>query len=469
MQSGIWEDARKRVEQMDQIYQQLEQQLESNPTRRNGRKLAKFAVRNYSGHYYSPTLEQYYLRRAEKSQKPLKPEMVEPNTVLHVMTSAYRTGGHTRIVERWIDTAPSDEIHSVVITRQRKKKQVPPRLIELVKQRDGSLICFPYLLPLDSKARRLRRLAQTYDSIVLHQNMTDPAPLMAFGPAGFPRPVIVFNHAGHSFWIGRNAADLVIDIETSQNRITQEKRGIKNTLMLSLPYDAMNLPPHREKKELRKKLNLAEAGKVLISMASAYKFTPILDYDFPEMLRAILSKQDQAIALIIGVAEKQTEQWEQLEKDFPGRVLLLGILPNESVADYLQAADLYIDSFPYSSFTSMLDAVSIGRLPVLNLRNPIGTLPFIEGTPACIDTVDEMIDRVLELLSDQQQSAELYEQLQANVDRLTNAATFQERVHEAYAQARAVPKDDQRFLPVSHAITKFDILSNELCIERKKL
>ena len=116
----------------------------------------------------------------------------------------------------------------------------------------------------------------------------------------------------------------------------------------------------------------------------------------------------------------------------------------------------------------MLDAVSIGKLPVLSLKTPVGILPFIEEAGASINTVEKLIEQALELLSDPRQSAELYEQLRASVSRLTRAEIFQEKLHEAYAIAHGVKKDDSRFATPLDGISKFDIISNELCIIRKQ-
>ncbi len=442
--------------------------LNRKPCKKAAKKLTKFAVRNYTSHYYSEVLENYYLGLVKKSSHKFKPCPVKSGSVLHVMTSAYLSGGHTRIVERWIDSAPTDEMHSVVLIRQRKKKQIPARLQWVVAEKKGTLVRFPYLLSMVWKANQLRKMAMGYKTIVLHQNMTDPVPLMAFGDTAFPRPVIVFNHAGHSFWIGRNAADLVIDIEKSQNQITHHKRGIKNSLLLNLPYDSSESPDRPEKKVLRKQFDLPENSQVLVSMASAYKYTPVLDYNFPEMLHTILQQHTDAVVLIIGVASQQSPDWERLEMDFPNRVRLLGILENKEVSPYLQAADLYLDSFPYSSFTSMLDAVAEGHLPVLCLHNPIGTLSFIEGTDADVITIETMVERSIELLAHPEKREKLYRLLRKRMEQMTHVDLFQQKVHEAYALAKSIQKNKDRFLPIDNKITEFDILSNELCIERKK-
>ena len=467
-ESKLWSEARERVVETEKVFYQLEETLGGNPCRKNARRLAKFSVRNYTSHYYSEALENYYLSAAKKRSRKTKSCPAKSSSVLHVMTSAYLSGGHTRIVERWIDSAPADEMHSVVLIRQRKKKQIPPRLRAAVNGKQGKLIRFPYPLSMTWKANRLKQIAIGYETIVLHQNMTDPVPLMAFGLPDFPRPVIVFNHAGHSFWIGRNAADFVIDIEKSQNQITRNKRGIKNTLLLSLPYDTTNFPELPGKEIIRKQLDIPKESQVLISMASAYKYIPVLHYNFTEMLRTILQRQENAIVLIIGVASKQSPDWAQLEAAFPKRIRLLGILPNKEVRPYLHAADLYLDSFPYSSFTSMLDAVADGKLPVLCLHNPIGTLSFVEGTDADVETIDTMIDRSIELLTDQEKAERLYSLLRDRLERLTHIDLFQQKVHEAYALAKNIQKNEHRFLPIQNEITEFDILSNELCLKRKK-
>ena len=55
---------------------------------------------------------------AKKIKVDIKNINYTKNSFLHVMTQGYQTGGHTRVIERWIENAQNDQIHSVVLTNK---------------------------------------------------------------------------------------------------------------------------------------------------------------------------------------------------------------------------------------------------------------------------------------------------------------------------------------------------------------
>lgn len=463
----LWDEARKRVEAARDKYLDMEKAFIARPAHGAARRLVKFAANNYTSYYYSEPVEKYFLNKAKRRLRPAPAQPVVPKSVLHVMTAAFLTGGHTRIVERWIDSAPDDEEHCVVLIRQRHKNEIPQRLKDVVENKHGALHLFPYWLPKLWKAQKLKNLAAGFDIIVLHQNMTDPVPLMAFGTPDFQRPVILFNHAGHRFWLGRNATDLVIDIIEEQQSITLQKRGIVNSRLVELPYDRKHdASEEHDRSSLRRAIGLDLESSVIVSMASAYKYTPVLEFDFPRMLGDIMQTDRRIQAMIIGVEPGARLGWDGLEKKFGGRIRLLGVIPYEQVGNYLRAADLYIDSFPYNSFTSMLDAVLVGKLPILSLRTPVGTLGFIRHTHGDIPSIGDMVTNAVRLLADKEAAGELYRSISEKAGRMTDASRFQAEIQKAYHDVKRIPKDNSRFTDMSDFISEFDIFSNEIFLNR---
>ena len=68
-----------------------------------------YAAYHGTGYYASPKLERIFLEAARRiPQVPCKPQK---NTVLHVMTQAYGRGGHTRVVQRWINMSNEKKKH----------------------------------------------------------------------------------------------------------------------------------------------------------------------------------------------------------------------------------------------------------------------------------------------------------------------------------------------------------------------
>ena len=117
------------------------------------------------GIYSCPDLERPFLELAKTLPVSLKTDYT-PNSYLHVMTQAYLVGGHTRVVERWIDTSPVTEKHSVVLLNQ-EKETYPAKLVDICNTHNGELYLF-YDANLIDRAKRLRDLASQYQYVILH-------------------------------------------------------------------------------------------------------------------------------------------------------------------------------------------------------------------------------------------------------------------------------------------------------------
>lgn len=462
-----WKKKRLELEYVQKKINFLEKELRSNASEEKAKHITTLALQS-NALYYSEDVEKYYLRLAHATMIPNKHTEHIPNTFLHVMTTSYLFGGHTRIVERWISSSPAEETHSVVLLNQ-IKNQLPPYLEEVITENGGILNQFTGDHNITIKANELRHLAQEFDYVILHHHMDDPIPLMAFGVPEFNRPVINFNHAGHRFWIGRNATDLVIDIEESQQTITLDRRGIRNSMIINLPHVERSEKIY-EKKALREVLGLPSDKQIIISMASAYKYKVLFEYNYPSMLENILTKKDTIIVIIIGVTSGENKHWVELENKFPHRLFLLGTLPHTDTEKYLQAADLYLDSYPYNSFTSLLDAITIGNLPALTLKKaPLHGLPFVEECDACAKSVNELVEKTLFYLNNPDGLEFLYRDLQARIHTYSSTERFQKEIHNAYKRVKQIPKNKNRYKETSNTISEWDILSYAINEDPKEI
>ena len=67
-------------------------------------------------------------------------------------------------------------------------------------------------------------------------------------------------------------------------------------------------------------------------------------------------------ALLLAIGPESSESWQRAAAASGGRIVALGERPD--TATFYEAADIYVDSYPFSSITSMLEAGSYG-LPVV--------------------------------------------------------------------------------------------------------
>ena len=97
--------------------------------------VASFAVVGGHGYYSSDIIEHCLVELGEKIPTP-EGYVQEPGTCLVVMGRTYEVGGHTRVVERWIE-ADFARKYSIVFIRD-DAPTPPRRLTEAVEKSGGT-------------------------------------------------------------------------------------------------------------------------------------------------------------------------------------------------------------------------------------------------------------------------------------------------------------------------------------------
>src|SRR3954454_20555791 len=196
---------------------------------------ARFALFAHPGVLVRPRLERLFARVAARTltQVPRPhPPSSPPRRVLHVASETYTSGGHTRVLWRWIDR-DRGRVHDVVLTQQ--CTELMPGLRKAIKRTKGSLIELPAAAPLLERAQRLRELVAKAGAVVLHTHSFDPIATLAL--AGMEdRPPTLFNdHASNVFWFGRSVSDLVIGGPAELPEITA-RRGVPADRYAGVPF-----------------------------------------------------------------------------------------------------------------------------------------------------------------------------------------------------------------------------------------
>lgn len=388
---------------------------------------SRFAAHHFVGYYSSAILERPFLQLAK--ELPVREHQGVPRGTLHVMTQAYPTGGHTQLVCRWIELM-TDQVHYVFITAQ-GNIPCPRRLEELAKLSGGSLKKLEEDTPLAEAAMELRTFAQLAEKVVLHTHMEDPLPLVAFGSSKFPVPVFVMNHADHKFWLGRSIADMVLELRSEGQQISQLYRAAPSSKIVSLPLapvDALNLA----RKSSRKSLNLPPETVVLLTAATPYKLKPVAPYDIRALIKLCLERCPRSIYCLVGPSLPDPF-WNKLAMEFGRRLRFMGILARRQLTQWFSASDIYIDSIPFGGGMTCLDAGQHG-IPVVTHDIYRQSLGFIRESGWEFASTGDLVEGVARLASSSTLRKEVASRQQELINRDHNPHIWAERIRKIMNQ-----------------------------------
>ncbi|MBD2493030.1 glycosyltransferase [Nostoc sp. FACHB-280] len=373
---------------------------------------AKFACGQPCGLFVSWELEQVLLeigKHAIKQNSYLKKEAVisksnRPKNILHVCTSVMSIGGHSRMLWRWMQQ-DQESIHSLALTKQ-ESQEIPQILQDCVSKSDGKI----YVLNQESdniisRATKLREIAATADLVILHVYNQDVIPMIAFANKEQSPPVVFVDYADHLFWLGVSISDLVVNLRESGMRLSQKRRGVEAQRNVLLP--TIVDPTYRElsRAEAKQKLGIAEDTIVLLSIARSVKYSRAVNgMTYADAHIPILQQYQNACLLVVGA--NNPGDWSTAIEQTQGRIK--AITETQNTAIYYQAADIYVDSFPFVSITSLLEAGSYG-VPLVS-RYPYSSdaaeilgadMPGLTGNLIRVRNVEEYTDVLSHLIADE--------------------------------------------------------------------
>jgi hypothetical protein len=196
----------------------------------------------------------------------------------------------------------------------------------------------------------------------LHLHPYDVVSILALGWPGRP-PTILFNQAGHLAWIGRRIADVVACGRRVAIELCRDRRGIPAGAchLLPVPAAAPAWPDEATRSaarlRARAELGVRAGDLVLLTIASEYKLQAIDTWDHAERIDAALRRLPGARWLLVG--PRPGGRWAALES--AGAMRCLGL--RHEPAELYAAADIYMDSYPFTSQLALFDAAASG-LPV---------------------------------------------------------------------------------------------------------
>ena len=413
-----------------------------------------YVFRNHPGRFYSPALESLLAEVGRRLQPQIEPGPAPESSkdvkrVLHVLTEAYATGGHTRLARRWMERDASRR-HTVVLTSQGPPP--PENLGQAAEASGGRLYQFARSDGLFPRAVALRELAADADMVVLHDHMHDVIPALAFAVREARPAVLGEDHADHMFWLGTEAVDGLAELRAPAAELAVRRRGFDPEDIALVPIP-LELPAQSfDRLRARERLKIPRNAQVLLTVAASFKFSPVLDTTYHALIGQVLKGRPRTLLLAAGPGADEPG-WRGLVRRFPGQVRALG--PVHGLEPYYAAADIYVDSYPAGSATSALEAALHG-LPVVSFGPDVaGYASMLEHGPGLErgivreSTPESWRKTVIRLLGSEPLRRELGERARLGVEAVHVGEAWNAAVEHAYETALSAHRHPRRRHPVT--------------------
>lgn len=401
---------------------------------------AHFAWARHPGIFHSPRLERLLVDiggGAGRESNAVRAESRDPRRVLHVMTSASAVGGHTRLARRWIEW-DDGRLHAVALTGQ--ASEIPSDLVGAARAAGGEVFDLGLRDPVQ-RARRLREIVLGFDAIVLHTHPHDVVPLIALAEPGVP-PVTFVNHADHVFWLGGAVSNVVASIRPSGERLAVLRRGVAPERSARMPVPMPTPVRSLERGAAKRALGLTADELLALTIAVPYKLGGRGQEGFLELARPVLERFPTLTWVVVGPEEDRA--WVDVRRATGGRLHAVGVHPQVNV--FYEAADLYVDSYPLGSLTSVLEATSYG-VPAVGYCPYEGSArhfciddPAFEGPAVRAQERDTFVRELARLVDDPAAREAEGRRAAESLAAAHTGPGWLQRVQETYRQAASTPR-----------------------------
>ena len=317
-------------------------QLDDNKFIEGVENLMRHFYGNYHGLLCDLELEKLIEKRFFCNYEDPKPRSVKK--VLHVATTIYNTGGHTKVIREWL--ADDECSAGVVVTRQNNSEI--NKLGSSVLQ-GATCVGLGDLNHID-KAKEIARLYKAWgcDLMIVHHHYFDAVPFIVrkFLP---DVAIAVYNHGDHTPWIGASLSNLTINFRDCAQKASIERRASPRVEKLPFKFNSSNVDYPKSDETVN-----------LLSMASAYKFIPHGEHDFFTIFAEFLSKHPEVQMTIVGVDYDFFSKHTAI--DCPVNLILPGQVVDPT--QYIEKAHYFIEPFPLDSLLACLDSYERGAVPI---------------------------------------------------------------------------------------------------------
>jgi hypothetical protein len=254
-------------------------------------------------------------------------------------------------------------------------------------------------------------------------------------------PTVLLNHSDHALWLGAALVDLVVSSRRSGLQLCIERRGIAKERNVLLPLCLEPLQRRFSRAEAKRAVGLPDSSLVILTVARAVKFKPVGAATFADALVPVL-RADPRLRLV-AVGPGGAVDWSQAAAAVPGQILTLPERPDTRLLR--EAADIYVDSFPFVSITSMFEAGLHGlplvtRYPFRSGCEVLGAdSPGLDGVLIRTRSLEDFQQAVERLAADAALRAETGAQTAAEIKAVNTGEGWRCALAGVYERALTVP------------------------------
>lgn len=403
--------------------------------------------KRHAGIFWSPRLERL-IRAVALRIGPAAPFHPAPPSadahyrkILHVATQVVEVGGLTRMLARWIN-ADLGRRNSVVLTQQRGS--VPEFFRETVQSHGGTIKLLNHQPGgILEWARILRDHSREFDAVVLHIHCEDMIPLLAFADPALCPPVFLLNHADHLFWLGSSEAHLTFNLRESAADLCISRRGIPPERSFLLPTLVEHKTRNRSREAAKRAIGESPETVLLVSIARGAKYKTMNGVSYADFHVETLQRHPHAKLIVVGPGDPA--DWEEAKAATGGRIVSLAETPDPTV--YYEAADIYLDSYPFTSSTSMMEAACYS-CPLVTIFVPPARARIMAinhvglGQQLTARNYEEYCRLLSELIDDAALRARLGAAVRAEAERFILPPRWTDILNEGYRAAARLPRLD---------------------------
>jgi hypothetical protein len=357
---------------------------------------ARYAFPGNVGLFGSPRLERLLLELGKQipvaSVCGVRHRDENTRKVLQILSYGRPVGGDSRFVWRWMQEDRNNQ-HFVAITSQAdiEGDYEFPEILRQAAENSGGFLWMPDAStsnPLE-QARELRALCQEMDIVVLHLFPYDIVPVLALAVGCDSIKTLFVNHSDHTFWIGASVAHSIVHLRRQSPLFLSNRRGLDSEKSSILPIPLYSSPSSVTRVQAKRELGYESDVVILLTIASSFKYSSPDQIGFLNLVTPVISENPQTVLLAVGPDPEGS--WLSASLRTKGRIVPLG--PRYDNDLLYAAADIYLDSVPFSSITSVLEAGTLG-VPLLGYFMPNHELELLGAGAPGLDSAMELTSNI---------------------------------------------------------------------------